>query len=162
MSQTSPSCSSPLSESVSSLPSFAPEKAAQLLRDLFAARDGAAMACALEALASFRAEGDLSSLPSRALLPPTEGSRIMPNPRSETLSPVEGLVRKVICPSGMPTPVDACLSLPLHAASPVAAIPATPARFRNSRRDILFLSSISIVFLFFQFQISLCISHPST
>lgn len=65
MSQTSPSCSSPLSESVSSLPSFAPEKAAQLLRDLFAARDGAAMACALEALASFRAEGDLSSLPSR-------------------------------------------------------------------------------------------------
>lgn len=65
MSQTSPSCSSPLSESVSSLPSFAPEKAAQLLRDLFAARDGAAMACALEAMASFRAEGDLSSLPSR-------------------------------------------------------------------------------------------------
>lgn len=58
MTQTSPPCSSPLSKSVSALPTFVPEKAAQALRELFAARNGAAMACALEALAVCRAAGE--------------------------------------------------------------------------------------------------------
>lgn len=66
----SPFSSVPLPESVSVASPVAPEKMAQTLRDLFAARNNGAMFSALERLADFRAAGE-RALPA---MPPYEAS----------------------------------------------------------------------------------------
>ena len=91
----------------------------------------------------------------------------MPNPSSDTLSPDVGLVRYVIRSAGI-SAADAAdapsFPPPAQAVSPVAAMPAAPIVFRNSRWDstFLFLFWSFISLLLESFYITLCIVCPST
>ena len=101
----------------------------------------------------------ISSLPSRELLPPTDGSLIIPKPRMDTLSPVEGFVLYVICPEGISSIAARLLPDP-HAASPAAA-PAAPRVLKNDLRDISLPLSVYVLssFVFIVLVYSGCASY---
>ena len=65
-----------------------------------------------------------------------KGSLIIPNPSSDTLSPVLGLVRKVIVPD--PSAPEAFSGFPAQADSPATAAPDAAIVLRKSLLDISF------------------------